>query len=67
MKINVNVNINGDIKRPNYLSDEEYDTASGFFQNGAKSALYRIITVDRIGNVPADLYDANTKTCGRCE
>eukprot|EP00973_Karenia_brevis_P006517 886787-Karenia_brevis.AAC.1 len=55
MTINVKVNINGDIKRLNDLSDEDYDTVSGFFQNGAKSARYRVITVDRIGNVLADL------------
>eukprot|EP00973_Karenia_brevis_P017481 2398457-Karenia_brevis.AAC.1 len=55
MKINVNTNIDGEVKRLNDLSSEEYDTVSGFVHNGAKSAAYRIITVDRIGNVPADL------------
>eukprot|EP00973_Karenia_brevis_P066051 9179830-Karenia_brevis.AAC.1 len=83
MKINVNTNIDGEIKRLNTLSDEDYDMVSGFFHNGAKSAAYRIITVDRIGNVPADMspytgfvpkcgydcgkFDLSTKTAGRCE
>eukprot|EP00973_Karenia_brevis_P050519 7012661-Karenia_brevis.AAC.1 len=55
MKINVDTNIDGDIKRLNDLPDEEYDMVSGFFHNGAKSAAYRVITVDHIGNVPADM------------
>eukprot|EP00973_Karenia_brevis_P032606 4501519-Karenia_brevis.AAC.1 len=55
MKINILTNIDGEIKRLNTLSDESYQMVSSFFHNGAKAAAYRIITIDRIGNVPADM------------
>eukprot|EP00973_Karenia_brevis_P013870 1881394-Karenia_brevis.AAC.1 len=55
MKINVRVNMKGEIKRINSLTDDEYKLFSSFFYNGAKCAAYRIIIIDQIGNVPADM------------
>eukprot|EP00973_Karenia_brevis_P025933 3578221-Karenia_brevis.AAC.1 len=56
MKINVKVNIDGDIKRLNDLSDEDYTTVSAFFQNGAKAARHRVITVDPLHRLYAQVW-----------